>query len=123
MPSLKSPTGNTRAERRLRRRHARAGTHGFTLLELLIALAILSVGLTVLLAIFSQGLQRSRDDQTEATARAFAASLLSQSLAGPEAEFGETGRAPTAMSGASAWSPMEHRTTKTPGTAARRKFW
>jgi type II secretory pathway pseudopilin PulG len=56
---------------------------------LLVALAILSVGLTVVLVAFSRGLERGRDDRAEAGARAIAAALLARNLAGPGIGFGE----------------------------------
>lgn len=71
-------------------RRGRRADGGFTLLELLIALAILSVGLTVLLAAFSRGLERGREGQTEAGARALAAAVLARNLAEPDQAFGVT---------------------------------
>jgi len=63
-----------------KRQDCDAREDGFTLLELLVAFAILAVGLTAILAAFSQGLQRARDDRQEAAARGLAASLMSQTL-------------------------------------------
>ena len=77
----------------------REGARGFTLLELLVALAILSVGLAVLLAGFSLSLERGRSDRQEASARAFATSLLDQAMADPGATLGET----SGSSGGYAW--------------------
>ena len=71
--------------RRLPKLRRASDEDGFTLLELLIAFAILGVGLVTILAAFSQGLQRARDDRAEAEARGFAASLLSQTLVTPDA--------------------------------------
>jgi general secretion pathway protein I len=51
---------------------------GFTLIEVLVALTILSISLAVLLAIFTQGLDRAGESRNEATARALAQSLLAQ---------------------------------------------
>lgn len=51
---------------------------GFTLLEVLVALTILAVALTVLFAIFGQSLARSRETQSRMEARTFAAALLAQ---------------------------------------------
>jgi len=96
VPNLKSPTGDRRRARKAAGRgkwRAHADARGFTLLELLIALAILSIGLTVLLAAFSRGLERGRSDQAEAAARALASSLLSQTMVEPDAAIGETGGA------------------------------
>ncbi|MDE2184069.1 MAG: hypothetical protein KGJ78_13705 [Alphaproteobacteria bacterium] len=63
------------------------------------ALAILSVGLAVLLAGFSLSLARGRSDRAEASARAFAATLLAQTMADPGTAFGET----DGTSGGYAW--------------------
>ena len=60
------------------------GSDGFTLLEVLIALAILSVALATLLGIFSQGLSRVRDMREAVAARSLAQSLLAeQGTVGP----------------------------------------
>jgi len=71
--------------------HARAGKEftvragrkeksqaGFTLIEVLVALTILSISLAALLAIFMQGLDRARESDNEAGARVLAQSLLAQ---------------------------------------------
>jgi general secretion pathway protein I len=65
-------------------------SEGFTLLEVLVALAILSVSLAVLLAAFSQGLSYARENATEADARALAQSLVAQALTTPNPAFGDT---------------------------------
>ncbi len=93
VPSLKSPTGDGQGRRKTtgrRGRRVHSGARGFTLLELLVALAILSIGLTVLLAAFSRGLERGTDDRAAAAARTFAASLLARTLSDPDRSFGET---------------------------------
>jgi prepilin-type N-terminal cleavage/methylation domain-containing protein len=54
------------------------GQAGFTLIEVLVSLTILSISLAVLLAIFLQGLDRARESRSEAGARALAQSLLIQ---------------------------------------------
>jgi general secretion pathway protein I len=51
---------------------------GFTLIEVLVALTILSISLAALLAIFMQGLDRARESDNEAGARVLAQSLLVQ---------------------------------------------
>ncbi|MGH6876413.1 MAG: type II secretion system protein [Rhizomicrobium sp.] len=51
---------------------------GFTLIEVLVALTILSISLGVLLAVFTQGLDRARESGNEAAARVLAQSLLVQ---------------------------------------------
>jgi general secretion pathway protein I len=57
------------------------GQSGFTLIEVLVALSILSISLGVLLAVFLQGLDRSRESRDEASARALAQSLIAQAKA------------------------------------------
>jgi len=54
---------------------------GFTLLEVLLALTILSISLGVLFAIFSQSLERARTNRSEMQARVLAQSLLEQTSA------------------------------------------
>ena len=78
-------------------RHAR--THGFTLIEVLVALTILSISLVVLLHIFSDSLHRSRESQTEMAADALAQSLLADAGKGIPLSIGDTnGRAPDGFS-------------------------
>ncbi|HEY3637386.1 MAG TPA: type II secretion system protein [Rhizomicrobium sp.] len=55
-----------------------SGQAGFTLIEVLVALSILSISLGVLLAVFMQGLDRARESREEAAARVLAQSLLVQ---------------------------------------------
>ena len=69
---------------------SRTGERGFTLLEVLVALTILSISLAVLLAIFSKGLAQARENATEADARTLAQSLLAQTQAQPHPSFGDT---------------------------------
>jgi general secretion pathway protein I len=57
---------------------AEKGQAGFTLIEVLVALSILSISLGVLLAVFLQGLDRARESRDEASARSLAQSLLVQ---------------------------------------------
>ena len=54
----------------------RRGEGGFTLIEVLVALAILAVSLTVMMQIFSESLHRARVSKMEMAAGAFAQSLL-----------------------------------------------
>lgn len=61
------------------------------------ALAILSVSLTVLLAIFSQVLDRARDNDHRAQARVLAQSLLAGAVAKPPAQD-VSGSAPNGLS-------------------------
>lgn len=69
---------------------SRTGERGFTLLEVLVALTILSISLGVLLAIFSKGLDQARENATEADARTLAQSLLAQTEAQPHTALGDT---------------------------------
>lgn len=61
---------------------------GFTLIEVLVALTILSISLAALLAIFMQGLDRARESSNEAAARVLAQSILTQAKAAPTLAFG-----------------------------------
>lgn len=54
------------------------GDCGFTLMEVLVALAILSLSLGVLLAVFSQSLDRVHRNQLDLRARLLAQSLLEE---------------------------------------------
>lgn len=63
---------------------------GFTLLEVLVALTVLGVALTVLFAIFGHSLARSRETQSRLEARALATSLLAQAEASPRLSFGDS---------------------------------
>jgi general secretion pathway protein I len=54
---------------------------GFTLLEIVVALAILGLSLTVLFGIFSQSVARTRINETRAAERALANSLLMRATA------------------------------------------
>lgn len=64
------------------------GESGFTLIEVLVALTILSVSLAALLAIFMQGLDRARESTNEAAARVLAQSLLAQAKTAQNLAFG-----------------------------------
>src|SRR5262249_45169464 len=61
---------------------------GFTLIEVLVALSILSISIATLLAIFLQGLDRARESSNEASARVLAQSLLTQARVSPNLSFG-----------------------------------
>ena len=65
-----------------------AGESGFTLIEVLVALTILSISLATLLAIFMQGLDRARESKNEAAARVLAQSLLAQAKTAETLSFG-----------------------------------
>jgi general secretion pathway protein I len=64
------------------------GQGGFTLIEVLVALSILSISLGVLLAVFLQGLDRAHESRDEAYARALAQSLLAQANASANPSIG-----------------------------------
>lgn len=74
-----------------RRKPAQQSDDGFTLLEVVVALAILGLSLTVLFAIFSQSVARTRSDETRENERVLAQSLLQRALlqeAVPESSSG-----------------------------------
>jgi general secretion pathway protein I len=82
----------------VRSRRSRTGEQGFTLIEVLVALAILSVSLATLLGIFMEGLERTRQNQDEMAARVLAQSLLAQSDAVANPQLGtRTGYANAGM--------------------------
>jgi general secretion pathway protein I len=71
---------------------------GFTLIEVLVALAILSVSLATLLGIFMEGLERTRQNQDEMAARILAQSLLAQADAVARPQLGSnSGRTNTGL--------------------------
>jgi general secretion pathway protein I len=59
------------------------GERGFTLIEMIVSLAILSIALGVLFAAFSQDMTRQRLTEDETAARVEAQSVLARSLADP----------------------------------------
>lgn len=61
---------------------------GFTLLEILVSLAILSVSLATLLGIFSTSLDRARQSEDEMAARMLAQSLIAQADAVGDPQMG-----------------------------------
>jgi len=70
-----------------------AGERGFTLIEVLVALTILAVSLTVLFGIFGHALARNQESQSRMAARTLAASLLAQAESAPSLSVGAvTGR-------------------------------
>src|SRR5579871_3391394 len=91
------------------------GESGFTLIEVLVALTILSISLAVLLAIFLQGLDRARESSNEASARVLAQSLLTQANAAPNLSFGASAGKINAFSWRTQVLPF--------GTAADRSAW
>lgn len=64
------------------------GESGFTLIEVLVALTILSISLATLLAVFLQGLDRARESSNEASARVLAQSLIAQAKVAANLSFG-----------------------------------
>lgn len=64
------------------------GEAGFTLIEILVALTILSIALAVLFGIFGQDLARSRETQARMAARTLANALLAEAETSPELSFG-----------------------------------
>ena len=64
------------------------GQSGFTLIEVLVALTILSISMAALLAVFMQGLDRARESSNEAAARVLAQSLLVQAKVATNISFG-----------------------------------
>lgn len=70
------------------------GEDGFTLIEVLVALTILAVSLTVLFAIFGHSLERNQESQSRMAARTLAQSLLAQAESSSTLSVGEiTGHA------------------------------
>jgi general secretion pathway protein I len=63
---------------------------GFTLIEVLVALTILSLSLGVLFGIFSQDLSRTRDTERATEARMLAQSLLAETATTAPQSYGET---------------------------------
>jgi general secretion pathway protein I len=95
--------------------HRTGSQSGFTLIEVLVALSILSISLATLLAIFMQGLDRARESSNEAAARVLAQSLLTQAKVSPNLTFGTSAGKVNGL----AW-----RTQIVPyGTAADRSAW
>jgi general secretion pathway protein I len=94
----------------------KARENGFTLVEVLVALAILSVALTVLFAIFSHTLSRNAETRTRMAARVLASSLIAQAEAAPDLTVGTTsGEAKPALEWHLAVAPY--------GDAQERQAW
>ncbi len=74
----------------MRRRPDIAPDDGFTLIEVLVSLTILSVALTVLFAIFGQSLERNGEARRRQEAREVAQSLLAQAETSEALAPGET---------------------------------
>jgi general secretion pathway protein I len=72
--------------------------NGFTLIEVLVALTILSLSLAVLFAVFSQGIARTHDAEREMAARTLAKSLLEQAKAYATPFGDQSGQAPGDLS-------------------------
>ena len=67
------------------------GCEGFTLIEVLVALTILSVSLAALLAVFSNSLDRTRRSEREMVAASLTQSLLSEAGVALPLTIGDTG--------------------------------
>lgn len=81
---------------------------GFTLIEVLVALAILGVSLAILLGIFSQSLEYTSETRIETQARVLAQSLLAQTGDETALHVGETsGTTPSGLSWRVAVRPYE----------------
>jgi len=65
-------------------------SEGFTLIEVLVSLAILGLCSAVLFKVFSDNLDRTRRARNEAVAAALTQSLLAQGTASPVASSGQT---------------------------------
>ena len=76
---------------------------GFTLLEIVVALAILGLSLTVLFGIFSQNVARTQLNETRAAERALASALLLTAEAG--SPTGSVGRTPSGFVWRVAFAP------------------
>jgi general secretion pathway protein I len=72
---------------------------GFTILEVLIALTVLAMSMAVLLAVFSQGLDRAHVNGLRAQARDFAQALLARAETTPEKSLGDS----NGQTGALSW--------------------
>ena len=72
---------------------------GFTILEVLIALTVLAMSMAVLLAVFSQGLDRAHANGLRAQARDFAQALLAREETTPAKSLGNS----NGQTGALSW--------------------
>jgi general secretion pathway protein I len=63
---------------------------GFTLLEVLVALTVLGVALTVLFGIFGHSLSRARETQARMQAREAAGALLAQAETATDLRYGQS---------------------------------
>ncbi|MEI9988940.1 MAG: type II secretion system protein [Rhizomicrobium sp.] len=89
---------------------------GFTLIEMIVSLAILSIALGVLLAAFSQDLDRQQLSRKQTEARLFATALLDESTsAGAENPIAKQGVAGDGLSWSLGVAPY--------GSDADRKAW
>lgn len=86
-----------------------ADEDGFTLIEVLVSLAILSVSLATLLGIFAMSLDRASQSENEMAARTLAQSLIAQADAVGDPQMGARG----GTVGAFAWQLDLHPYAKT----------
>jgi prepilin-type N-terminal cleavage/methylation domain-containing protein len=70
--------------------NTRPGDGGFTLIEVLVSLTILSVSLAVVMAVFGNSLLRSREAQSRMEARRLATGLLAEAQNEANLRVGET---------------------------------
>jgi general secretion pathway protein I len=87
--NLRSPIGKLKIHSRRPARRENADD-GFTLIEVLVALAILGVSLATLLGVFSQSLEYTSRTRIETEARTLAQSLLAETGDGAQLHIGET---------------------------------
>jgi general secretion pathway protein I len=88
---------------------------GFTLLEVLVALTLLAMSMAVLLAVFSEGLDRAHANELRIAARNLAQTVLARAETAPPAALADGGGQSGAMSWAVRITPY--------GSAEDREAW
>jgi len=76
----------------------RAGTRSFSLLEVVIALGVITVGVVGVLAVFPTALQTGHAAQDETRAAHIAQSIIGSLVAGATSQFNNAGLPPTPVS-------------------------